>query len=96
MVGAVTWGALSDIMGRTFPFNATLLLTSIFGLLASFVSHKFWLLCFWLFWLGTAGENCNREIKEDYRLNDMLLSWRINAHRWNLVPRYGTLGRCRH
>lgn len=55
MLGALTWGALSDILGRTFPFNATLLLTAVFGLLASLVSERFWLLCFWMFWLGTAG-----------------------------------------
>lgn len=55
MLGALTWGALSDILGRTFPFNATLLLTAVFGIMASFVSERFWLLCFWMFWLGTAG-----------------------------------------
>lgn len=53
MVGAVGWGVVSDLVGRALPFHSTLLLTAIFGIAASF-SPNFWVLCTWLFCLGTA------------------------------------------
>ncbi|WVO22829.1 uncharacterized protein IAS62_004172 [Cryptococcus decagattii] len=53
MVGAVGWGVLSDLLGRTMPFNATLFLTGIFGVGASF-SPNFAILCCWMFCLGSA------------------------------------------
>ncbi|KZT11946.1 MFS general substrate transporter [Laetiporus sulphureus 93-53] len=53
MFGAVGWGTCSDLMGRTTAFNATLFLTSLFGVLASFASSFFWL-CTSLFFLGSA------------------------------------------
>lgn len=53
MVGAVGWGVLSDLLGRTLPFNATLFLTGIFGVGASF-SPSFAILCCWMFCLGSA------------------------------------------
>ncbi|UZJ51463.1 hypothetical protein CBS101457_000783 [Exobasidium rhododendri] len=52
MVGALTWGSYSDTFGRKNAFNATLLITSIFGLLSS-LSPSFPLLCLCLFLLGT-------------------------------------------
>ncbi|CED84379.1 Synaptic vesicle transporter SV2 (major facilitator superfamily) [Phaffia rhodozyma] len=36
MIGAVAWGSAADIWGRTIPFNATLALTGLFGLLSSY------------------------------------------------------------
>ncbi|CAL1712613.1 unnamed protein product [Somion occarium] len=53
MFGAVGWGTCSDLMGRTTAFNATLFLTSLFGVLASF-ANTFPLLCLALFFLGSA------------------------------------------
>ncbi|RXK39614.1 membrane transporter [Tremella mesenterica] len=53
MIGAVGWGVLSDILGRALPFNATLLLTAVFGIAASY-APGFGSLCFCLFLLGTA------------------------------------------
>ncbi|KAH9933165.1 MFS general substrate transporter [Epithele typhae] len=53
MFGAVGWGTCSDLMGRTAAFNATLFLTSVFGVFASFVGTFAWL-CFALFLLGSA------------------------------------------
>ncbi|TBU48542.1 MFS general substrate transporter [Dichomitus squalens] len=53
MFGAVGWGTCSDLMGRTTAFNATLFLTSVFGVLAS-VANTFVLLCLALFFLGSA------------------------------------------
>ncbi|EGG10311.1 uncharacterized protein MELLADRAFT_115563 [Melampsora larici-populina 98AG31] len=52
MVGAWTWGNFSDSYGRRHPFNGTLLMTSVFGLLCGF-SPSFEVLCFLLFCLGT-------------------------------------------
>lgn len=52
-VGAITWGSLSDILGRIVPFNATLFLTAVFGIMAS-LSSRFETVCFWMFWLGSA------------------------------------------
>jgi MFS family permease len=34
--GALTWGYLSDTLGRRITFNSTLLITGIFGVLISF------------------------------------------------------------
>lgn len=43
----------SDLMGRITAFNATLLFTAVFGLLASF-SNSFSTLCIALFFLGSS------------------------------------------
>ncbi|KAI0335781.1 MFS general substrate transporter [Cubamyces sp. BRFM 1775] len=53
MFGAVGWGTCSDLMGRTTAFNATLFLTALFGIFASFAS-SFGLLCLALFLLGSS------------------------------------------
>ncbi|ODN74810.1 hypothetical protein L202_07125 [Cryptococcus amylolentus CBS 6039] len=53
MIGAVSWGVISDILGRSLPFNSTLFLTGFFGVCASF-SPNFTVLCIWMFWLGSA------------------------------------------
>ncbi|WWC67456.1 uncharacterized protein I206_101364 [Kwoniella pini CBS 10737] len=53
MIGAVAWGVVSDLLGRALPFNATLFLTAIFGIAASF-SPNFTILCIWMFLLGSA------------------------------------------
>ncbi|KAI0695996.1 major facilitator superfamily domain-containing protein [Cytidiella melzeri] len=53
MFGAVGWGTCSDLMGRTAAFNATLFLTAVFGVLASF-ANTFTSLCIALFLLGSA------------------------------------------
>ncbi|KLT44613.1 MFS general substrate transporter [Cutaneotrichosporon oleaginosum] len=53
MLGAVGWGVVSDILGRALPFHATLLLTAVFGIAASFAPN-FWVLCICMFFLGTA------------------------------------------
>ncbi|OWZ53581.1 membrane transporter [Cryptococcus neoformans 125.91] len=53
MIGAVGWGVVSDLLGRTMPFNATLFLTGVFGIGASF-SPSFTILCCWMFCLGSA------------------------------------------
>ncbi|WWC58954.1 uncharacterized protein I303_101499 [Kwoniella dejecticola CBS 10117] len=53
MIGAVAWGVVSDLLGRSLPFNATLFLTAIFGIAASF-SPNFTILCIWMFLLGSA------------------------------------------
>ncbi|WRT65227.1 uncharacterized protein IL334_002170 [Kwoniella shivajii] len=53
MIGAVAWGVISDLLGRALPFNATLFLTAVFGIAASF-SPNFGVLCCWMFLLGSA------------------------------------------
>ncbi|CDO69845.1 hypothetical protein BN946_scf184884.g4 [Trametes cinnabarina] len=53
MFGAVGWGTCSDLMGRTTAFNATLFLTAVFGIFASFASSFGWL-CVSLFFLGSS------------------------------------------
>ncbi|KAI0754860.1 MFS general substrate transporter [Daedaleopsis nitida] len=53
MFGAVGWGTCSDLMGRTTAFNATLFLTSLFGIFASLAGTFAWL-CVALFFLGSA------------------------------------------
>lgn len=53
MIGAVGWGVVSDLLGRALPFHTTLLLTGLFGVLASFAPN-FWLLCVCMFGMGTA------------------------------------------
>ena len=53
MIGAVGWGVVSDILGRSLPFNSTLFLTAVFGIGASF-SPNFTILCIWMFFLGSA------------------------------------------
>lgn len=51
MIGAWSWGSYSDSFGRVGAFKGTLLLTSIFGILAGF-STSFTMLCFSFFGLG--------------------------------------------
>ncbi|KAG0140322.1 hypothetical protein CROQUDRAFT_53447 [Cronartium quercuum f. sp. fusiforme G11] len=51
MIGAWTWGNFSDSYGRRHPFNGTLLMTAVFGLLAGF-APSFEILSFLLFCLG--------------------------------------------
>ncbi len=53
MIGAVSWGLISDLIGRALPFNSTLFLTAIFGIGASF-APSFQILCVWMFLLGSA------------------------------------------
>jgi hypothetical protein len=53
MIGAVGWGVVSDILGRSLPFNSTLFLTAVFGIAASF-APSFPILCVWMFFLGSA------------------------------------------
>jgi MFS family permease len=53
MIGAVGWGTISDLLGRALPFNATLFLTAVFGIGASFAPN-FGVLCAWMFLLGSA------------------------------------------
>ncbi|KAF8339969.1 major facilitator superfamily domain-containing protein [Cantharellus anzutake] len=53
MIGAVGWGNSSDVLGRRFAFNATLVLSAIFGFLVS-IAPTYSLLCVSLFLLGTA------------------------------------------
>ncbi|KAI0637103.1 MFS general substrate transporter [Trametes polyzona] len=53
MFGAVGWGTCSDLMGRTAAFNATLFLTALFGIFASFAGTFGWL-CVALFLLGSS------------------------------------------
>lgn len=53
MVGAMGWGVLSDMLGRSLPFNMTLFLTAMFGVAASF-SPNFPVLLIWMFLLGSA------------------------------------------
>lgn len=49
----LAFGTGSDLMGRTTAFNATLFLTAVFGVLASF-APSFVTLCIALFLLGSA------------------------------------------
>ncbi|KAJ7647043.1 MFS general substrate transporter [Roridomyces roridus] len=53
LLGAVGWGTCSDLLGRSTAFNATLVFTALFGLLAS-LSWSFTSLAVILFLLGTA------------------------------------------
>jgi MFS family permease len=53
MVGAIGWGVLSDMLGRSLPFNSTLFLTAVFGIGASFAPN-FPVLLGWMFMLGSA------------------------------------------
>ncbi|RCH93324.1 hypothetical protein CU097_013048 [Rhizopus azygosporus] len=49
--GAFFWGTYSDAKGRKVPYTMTLLITSVFGTLASF-TFNFFTLCLCLFFLG--------------------------------------------
>ncbi|KAF9928627.1 hypothetical protein FBU30_002253 [Linnemannia zychae] len=51
MFGAMFWGMLSDIYGRKQAFNFTLIVTTVFGIAASF-SNSYWLLCLLILGLG--------------------------------------------
>lgn len=53
MVGAISWGCSADLLGRTIPFNMTLALTGIFGVLCSY-AQSFGTLRLGIFFLGTA------------------------------------------
>lgn len=53
MLGAIGWGACSDLMGRIAAFNATLFFTALFGILAG-LAPSFFSLCVALFFLGSA------------------------------------------
>ncbi|MBW0521064.1 hypothetical protein O181_060779 [Austropuccinia psidii MF-1] len=53
MIGAWVWGISSDLYGRRTPFNVTLLISSIFGILSG-LAPSFSLLCLFLFGLGFA------------------------------------------
>lgn len=50
-LGAFTWGIGSDMLGRRIAFNATLLITSVFGILTSF-APSWGFVCFLLACLG--------------------------------------------
>ncbi|KAG0268406.1 hypothetical protein BGZ95_002472, partial [Linnemannia exigua] len=51
MFGAMFWGTLSDIYGRKQAFNFTLIVTTVFGIGASF-ANSYWLLCLLILGLG--------------------------------------------
>ncbi|KAI6326480.1 hypothetical protein MCOR29_003435 [Pyricularia oryzae] len=51
-VGSFTWGIGSDMMGRRIAFNATLFITGVFGILASYAPSWGWL-CLMLAALGS-------------------------------------------
>ncbi|KAI1317558.1 hypothetical protein EDD11_008252, partial [Mortierella claussenii] len=51
MFGAMFWGMLSDVYGRKQAFNFTLIVTTIFGIAASF-ANSYWLLCVLILCLG--------------------------------------------
>ncbi|KAF9126914.1 hypothetical protein BGW39_006243 [Mortierella sp. 14UC] len=51
MFGAMFWGTLSDIYGRKQAFNFTLIVTTVFGIGASFATN-YWLLCLLILGLG--------------------------------------------
>ncbi|KAK5814460.1 major facilitator superfamily domain-containing protein [Linnemannia elongata] len=51
MFGAMFWGTLSDVYGRKQAFNFTLIVTTVFGIGASF-ANSYWLLCLLILGLG--------------------------------------------
>ncbi|KAF9365182.1 hypothetical protein BGX34_011077 [Mortierella sp. NVP85] len=51
MFGAMFWGMLADSYGRKQAFNLTLLVTTIFGIAASFAPN-YWVLCILILLLG--------------------------------------------
>ena len=51
MFGAMFWGMLSDAQGRKQAFNFTLIVTTVFGIAASF-ANSYWLLCLLILCLG--------------------------------------------
>ncbi|KAF9421063.1 hypothetical protein BGZ94_008935 [Podila epigama] len=51
MFGAMFWGMLADAYGRKQAFNLTLIVTTIFGISASF-ANSYWLLCLLMLGLG--------------------------------------------
>lgn len=51
MIGALFWGIISDTHGRKQAFNLTMLVTTLFGIFASFAT-SFWMLCVSLMLLG--------------------------------------------
>jgi hypothetical protein len=52
-LGAYSWGSVADSAGRILPYHATILLTGLFNLGASY-ANSFKVLCFWMFAVGTA------------------------------------------
>lgn len=72
----------SDLLGRSTAFNATLLLTAFFGLVAPIASSFLWL-CVSLFFLGSAVGVSTL----DHRLpNDTQLFPGFYANRWHVAP----------
>jgi len=62
MFGAMFWGMLADAYGRKQAFNLTLIVTTLFGVAASF-ANSYWLLCLLILGLGfgvshTFGQCC--------------------------------------
>ncbi len=53
LIGSIGWGSASDVIGRRIPFNATLGLTGVFGLLGSWVG-SFGGLCVVMMLVGSA------------------------------------------
>ncbi|GJJ74918.1 hypothetical protein EMPS_07276 [Entomortierella parvispora] len=51
MFGAMFWGMLADAYGRKQAFNFTLIVTTFFGIAASF-ANSYWLLCLLILGLG--------------------------------------------
>lgn len=51
-VGSVAWGVGSDYVGRRFPFNATLLIASIFGIISAYAQTWGWV-CFFFAAMGS-------------------------------------------
>ncbi|KAG0093337.1 hypothetical protein BGZ92_006203 [Podila epicladia] len=51
MFGAMFWGMLADAYGRKQAFNLTLIVTTLFGVAASF-ANSYWLLCLLILGLG--------------------------------------------
>jgi MFS family permease len=87
MLGAVGWGACSDLMGRLAAFNATLFFTAIFGVAAGFAPNFFWL-CVSLFLLGSAvGVSANVELNNIREQAHLYVAPGLYANRWNAAPR---------
>jgi MFS family permease len=51
MFGAMFWGMLADSHGRKQAFNLTLIVTTVFGIGASF-APSYWVLCLLILLLG--------------------------------------------
>ena len=65
MFGAMFWGMLADVYGRKKAFNFTLIVTTFFGIAASF-AHTYWLLCLLILGLGFGVSRfCKKKKKVD-------------------------------